>query len=256
MQFCIINFNHNNMKSVLITGGNKGIGLETVKQLSKKGLFVYLGSRDLEKGKKAVKELNEKGFKNITPIEIDVTNPESIASAKNIIETDKGKLDILINNAGISGVFPQNAIETDVDVFKEVYETNVYGVIRVTQAFIVLLKKSETPRIVNVSSGMGSLTLNSDSTFIYYHNKGAVYCSSKSALNMYTVNLAYDLRDTNFKINSVCPGYTKTDFTGYNGGNIEDAGKRIAKFALIDNNGPSGKNFCEEVNPETGEIPW
>ncbi len=245
------------MKSVLITGANKGIGLETAKQLSTQGLFVYLGSRDIEKGQAVVKELTENGFQNVEAIEIDVTRPATILSASQIIESEKGQLDILINNAGISGVVPQNAIATSVDQFKEVFDVNFYGVVSVTQAFIGLLRKSPAPRIVNVSTSVGSLTLQSDPAWpAYDYAKYAVYASSKSAMNMYTVHLAYELRDTAFKVNAVCPGYTKTDFTGYNGGEVEEAGRRIVKYALIDPNGPTGKFFSEETNPETGEIQW
>ncbi len=245
------------MKLALITGANKGIGLETAKQLSKKGLFVYLGSRDIEKGEAIVKELNDNGFQNIQAIEIDVTKHATILSAKNLIEKEQGHLDVLINNAGIFGVVPQNALEASIDNFKEVYETNVYGVARVTQTFFNLLQKSSEPRIVNVSSSVGSLTLQSDPSWpAYDYAKFAVYASSKSAMNMYTVHLAYELRDTAFKINAVCPGYTKTDFTNHIGGEVEDAAKRIIKYALIDQDGPTGKFFSEESNPETGEIAW
>jgi NAD(P)-dependent dehydrogenase (short-subunit alcohol dehydrogenase family) len=255
------------MKSALITGANKGIGLETAKQLLSKNVFVYLGSRDIEKGNAIVKELNSSGFQNVKAIEIDVTKPETILSAKNIIDKEQGHLDILINNAAISGVkFDENghfipqtrtATEAGIDTFKEVYETNVYGVVRVTQAFLGLLKKSPEPRIVMVSSSAGSLSLQSDPNWpAYDFGKYAVYASSKSALNMYTVHLAYELKNTAFRINMVDPGYTKTDFTNYNGGEVEEAGKRIVKYALIGQNGPTGKFFSEETNPETGEIPW
>lgn len=245
------------MKSALITGANKGIGLETTKQLLKKGLFVYLGSRDIEKGNAIVNELNNNGLQNVKAIELDVTKPDTILSAKNIIEKEQGCLDILINNAGISGIVPQNALETGIDKFKEVFEVNLYGVISITQTFIGLLQKSSEPRIVNVSTSVGSLSLQSNPNWqAYDYAKYAVYASSKSALNMYTIHLAYELRDTAFKINAVCPGYTKTDFTNYIGGEVEDAGKRIIKYALIDKDGPTGKFFSEESNPETGEIPW
>lgn len=245
------------MKTALITGANKGIGLETARQLSQQGLFVYLGSRDLAKGEAIVKELKDKGFQNIQAIEIDVTKPDTILSASDRIAKEKGHLDILINNAGISGMVPQNALETGIDTYKEVFEVNLYGVIRVTQAFLDLLKKSPEPRIVNVSTSVGSLTLQSNPHWpAYNYAKYAVYGSSKSAMNMYTVHLAYELRDTAFKINAVCPGYTKTDFTNYNGGEVEDAGKRIVRYALIGPDGPTGKFFSEESNPETGEIPW
>ena len=147
--------------------------------------------------------------------------------------------------------------DSTIDQFKAAYDTNVYGVVRVTQAFIDLLKNSPAPRIVNVSSSQGSITLHSDPTYKYYDYKGVVYLSSKSALNMYTVVLAYEFKNSNFKINAVCPGYTKTDFNGHRGpGSVQDAGERIVKYALIDNDGPTGKFFSEENNPETGEIPW
>ncbi len=245
------------MKSVLITGAGRGIGLETAKQLSEQGFFVYLGSRDLQRGNAIADELSEKGYKNVKAIEIDVTQPDTVMSASRMIETERGYLDVLINNAGISGVIPQNAAETGIDHFKEVFEVNLYGVIRVTQAFLGLLRKSDAPRIVNVSTSVGSLSLQSDPRWpAYDFAKYAVYASSKSAMNMYTIHLAYELRDTAFRINAVCPGYTKTDFTGYNGGEVEDAAKRIINYVLIDQDGPTGKFFSEETNPETGEIPW
>jgi NAD(P)-dependent dehydrogenase (short-subunit alcohol dehydrogenase family) len=245
------------MKSVLVTGANKGIGLETAKQLSREGLFVYVGSRDMNKGNAIVKELSEEGFKNMAAIEIDVTRPETILSARSIIEKQQGRLDILINNAGISGIIPQNAVETSVEHYEEVFNVNLYGTVRVTQSFIALLKKSAEPRIVNVSTSVGSLSLQSNPDWpAYDYAKFAIYASSKAAMNMYTVHLAYELRDTPFKINAVCPGYTKTDFTNHNGGEVEVAAKRIIKYALVDQNGPTGKFFSEESNPQTGEIAW
>ena len=152
------------MKTVLITGANRSIGLETAKQLSEKGLFVYLGTRDLAKGEEVVKELNAKGFQNIQAIQIDVTDAESILVAKNIIEKEKGKLDILINNAGILGDIPQNPSTTSIEDIQRVFDTNFFGAITVTQTFIELLKKSNSPRISNITSGLGSLTLHSNPT--------------------------------------------------------------------------------------------
>lgn len=136
--------------------------------------------------------------------------------------------------------------------------TNVYGVVRVTQAFVDLLRKSAEPRIIMVSSSVGSLSLQSDPNWQFYdHAKFAVYSSSKSALNMYTVTLAYELRDTAFKVNAIDLGYTKTDFNNNQGfGTVEDAAARVVKYALINNDGPTGKYFSEETNPETGEISW
>ena len=248
------------MKAALITGANKSIGFEIAKQLLQKGFFVYLGSRRLENGQEAVAQLKAEGLDQVVAIALDVTSQESVDAARAEIGKRMEVLDVLVNNAGISGGIlgvSQTATGTSVDVFKKVYETNVYGVVRVTQAFIDLLKNASEPRIVNVSSGQGSLTIASDPNSKYYHYKGAVYQSSKAALNMYTIALAYELRDTAFKVNTVDPGFTKTDFNHHRGtGTVEEAGARIVKYALIDKDGPTGKFFSEETNPATGEIPW
>ena len=245
------------MKSALVTGANKSIGFEVARQLAQKGIYVYLGCRNFENGVAAVNKLLAKGLSNVEAIQLDITDDESVKNARTEIGKKTKTLDILINNAGIYGGYPQGALDTTIDQFKAAYDANVYGVVRVTQAFIDLLKKSSEPRIVNVSSSQGSLTLHSDPSYKYYDYKGAVYLSSKSAMNMYTVVLAYELKDTSFKVNAVCPGYTKTDFNGHRGtGTLEDAGKRIIKYALIDKDGPTGKYFSEENNPVTGEVPW
>lgn len=245
------------MKSALVTGANKSIGFEVARQLAQKGIHVYIGSRDLINGLEAANKLKAEGLNNVEVIQLDITDDESVKNARTEIGKKTKTLDILINNAGIFGGYPQDALKTTIDQFKATYDANVYGAVRVTQAFIDLLKNSSEPRIVNVSSSQGSITLHSDPTYKYYDYKAAAYLTSKSAMNMYTVVLAYELKDTNFKINAVCPGYTKTDFNGHRGpGSVEDAGKRILKYALIDNNGPSGKFFSEENNPKTGEIAW
>jgi NAD(P)-dependent dehydrogenase (short-subunit alcohol dehydrogenase family) len=245
------------MKSALVTGANKSIGFEVARQLAQKGIYVYLGCRNPANGLDAVHKLKAEGLNHVDVIALDVTNDESVKNARIEIGKKTKVLDILINNAGIYGGYPQAALDASIDQFKAAYDTNVYGVVSVTQAFIDLLKRSDEPRIVNVSSSQGSITLHSDPSYKYYDYKGAVYLSSKAAVNMYTVVLAYELKDSNFKINAVCPGYTKTDFNGHRGsGSVEDAGKRILKYALIDRDGPTGKFFSEENNPETGEIPW
>jgi len=245
------------MITALITGANRSIGLETAKQLSQKGLFVYLGSRDLAKGEAIVKDLNEKGFQNIKAIEIDVTNTESILAARNTVENEQGKLDILINNAGILGVNPQTAIETSVDDIKEVFETNFFGVISVTQAFLDLLKKSDRPRISNITSGLGSLTLHSDPSWKYYQVKNVAYGPSKSALNAYTIVLAYELKDLPFKVNAIDPGYTATDFNHHSGpGSVESAASFIIKHTLTDENAPTGQFYSNDIEDETGISPW
>lgn len=245
------------MKSALVTGANKSIGYEVARQLAQKGIYVYLGSRNLDNGIAAVNKLNAEGLKNVEAIQLDVTNDESVENARVEISRKTQVLNILINNAGIFGGYPQGALNTTIEQFKTTYDSNVFGVVRVTQAFIDLLKISSEPRIVNVSSSQGSITLHSDPAYKYYDYKAAAYLSSKSAMNMYTVVLAYELKNTNFKVNAVCPGYTNTDFNGHRGtGTVEDAGKRIIKYALIDKNGPTGKFFSEENNPATGEIAW
>lgn len=245
------------MKTAFITGANKGIGFETARQLLQKGFYVYLGSRNLENGTKAVQKLKAGNLTNVEVIEIDVTDDNSVKKARIEIGKKTDALDVLINNAGINGGAPYTALEANTAQFLAAFNTNVFGVARVTQAFIDLLRKSPEPRIVNVSTSVGSLTLQSDPDWMGYHfAKYAVYGSSKAALNMFTVHLAYELRDTPFKVNAVCPGYTKTDFTGNNGGEVEEAGKRIVKYALLDKDGVTGKFISEETNPATGVIPW
>lgn len=245
------------MKTVLITGGNRSIGLETVKQLSKKGLFVYLGSRDIKKGEEAVKKLNQDGYSNIKAIEIDVNNPETILAAKVIVEQEKGQLDILINNAGVIGVLPQEPSTTSIEDIQKTFDTNFFGAIRVTQVFLDLLKKSDSPRISNITSGLGSLTLHSDPTWKYHTIKGVCYVPSKAALNAFTITLAYELRDLPFKVNAIDPGYTATDFNHFSGpGTVESAASFIIKHTLTDENGPTGKFFSNDIDDESEESPW
>jgi len=244
------------MNSVLITGANRSIGLETAKQLSEKGFFIYLGSRDLAKGEEVVKELNEKGFQNIKAIQIDVTNDESVLAAKNGIEKEQGKLDILINNAGILGDVPQDSSTTSVANIQNVFDTNFFGVIRVTQAFIELLKKSDNPRISNITSGLGSLTLHSDPSWKYYAFKAVSYVSSKTALNAFTITLAHELKDLGFKVNAIDPGYTATDFNHHSGpASVESAASFIIKHTL-DEKGPTGKFYSPDIENESEESPW
>lgn len=245
------------MKTVLITGANRSIGLETAKQLSKKGLFVYLGSRNLEKGEAVVKELSQNGYNNIKAIQIDVNNPETILSAKTIVENEQEKLDVLINNAGVIGVLPQESSTTAIDAIQQTFDTNFFGVIRVTQAFLDLLKKSDSPRISNITSGLGSLTMHSDPNWKYYAIKGVCYVPSKAALNAFTVTLAYELRDLPFKVNAIDPGYTATDFNQFKGpGTVESAASFIIKHTLTNENGPTGKFFSNDIDDINEESPW
>ncbi len=245
------------MKKALITGANKSIGFETARHLLQNGYHVYLGSRDLESGREAAEKLKAEGLNDVEVILIDVSDQQSVDAARAEIGKKTDVLDVLINNAGINGGMPQSALEATIEQFRKVFETNLYGVVRVTQAFFGLLEKSSQPRIVMVSSLGASMTLHNDPTWKYYSHKAALYPSSKAALNMYTIALAYELRNTPFKVNAVDPGFTKTDFNNHRGtGSVEEAGARIARYALIGEEGPTGKYISEEQNPETGEIPW
>jgi len=245
------------MKTVLITGANKSIGLETARQLLQQGYFVYLGCRDIKKGQQAVTQLQSEGLEQVEPIEIDVDQIESIKAAREILGGKTKVLDVLINNAGVGGPMPQTALETDISAFKEVFETNFFGVIEVTQAFIDLLKQSAEPRIVNVTSGLGSLTLHNDPSWKHYQVKPVSYVASKAALNAYTIVLAYNLKDTPFKVNAVDPGYTATDFNNHSGpGTVPDAAARVVKAAVLGQDGPTGQFFSDDNVPETGISPW
>ncbi|MBE5319687.1 SDR family oxidoreductase [Pedobacter sp. MR2016-19] len=244
------------MKTALITGANKSIGFETARQLLQQGYYVYVGSRDIKKGEEAVSQLKLEGLNNVAPIEIDVDNLESVQAAGTLLTKKIKVLDVLINNAGISGPM-HPALETDINIFRQVFETNFFGVITVTQTFMDLLKQSAAPRIVNVTSGLGSLTLHNDPTWKYYGVKPAGYVSSKAALNAYTILLANNLLNTPFKVNAVDPGYTATDFNHHSGpGTVPDAATRVVKAATLGQDGPTGQFFSDDNAPDTGISPW
>ena len=239
------------MNTVLITGANKGIGFETTKQLAQAGYFVYLGSRDKIEGLEALKKLKALGLNNVDCIEIDVTNIDSIKSARKELEGKINQLDVLINNAGIGGGQDQNLSTGKIENLRKVFDTNFFGAVQTTQEFIPLLKKSNEPRIVNVSSGLGSLAVHSSTQNPNYAIYDAYSCS-KTALNAFTVMLANEFRDTNFKINSVTPGYTATDLNQHQGTQtLAQGAKAIVKYATVDNDGPTGKFLKED-----GEIDW
>jgi NAD(P)-dependent dehydrogenase (short-subunit alcohol dehydrogenase family) len=239
------------MKTVLITGANKGIGLETAKQMAQLGYFVYLGSRDKARGLDAVRMLKESGISNTELIEIDVTNIDSIKKARQELETKTVALDVLINNAGIAGDQPQNMSKGTIENLRNVFETNFFGAVQTTQQFIDLMKKSDEPRIVNISSGLGSLTAHTNTMDNYNMGMFDAYSCSKAALNAFTVMLAGEFRGTKFKINSVGPGYTATDLNGHKGTQtVEQAARRIVKYATLGDDGPTAGFFKEET------IPW
>lgn len=240
------------MKTVFITGANKGIGFETAKQMAQLGYFVYLGSRDKTRGLDAVKKLNDQSFSNVGLIEIDITDIDSIKKARHELENKIDALDVLINNAGISGGHSQNISSVDIENLRILFETNFFGAVQTTQQFINLLRKSMNPVIVNVSSGLGSLSIHSNSKNPNYKIYDAYSCS-KTALNAFTVMLANELKESNFKINSVSPGYTATDLNNFKGTQtVEHGAKIIVKYAALDKDGPTGKFFYQDE----GEIPW
>ena len=240
------------MKTVLLTGANKGIGFETAKQLAQLGYYVYLGSRDKAKGLEAIKKLSELGISHAAAIEIDVANFDSIKQARKELESTIEQLDVLINNAGIAGDQPQNMSVCDMELLRSVFETNYFGAIQTTQQFIPLLKRSMLPTIVNVSSEIGSLTMQTSPgrhpNWDNYH----AYGSSKTALNAFTILLANEFKGTNFKINSVTPGYTATDLNAHQGlKTVEQGARPIVKYATLGPDGPTGKFFRDE-----GEVAW
>lgn len=239
------------MKTVLITGANKGIGFETAKQLAQLGYFVYLGSRDKIKGLAAVAQLKKSGISTIAWITIDVTDINSIKQAKQALETKMEVLDVLINNAGIAGEQPQNIGTSEMENLRKVFETNFFGAVQTTQQLLSLLKKSNEPRIVNVSSELGSLgahSCNQNPNYALYD----AYSCSKTALNAFTVMLANEFRNTAFKINSVTPGYTATDLNQNKGTQTaEQAAKVIVNYATLGDDGPTGKFYSSQ-----GEVAW
>lgn len=245
------------MKTVLITGANKSIGFETARQMLQAGYYVYLGCRDTQKGHEAIEQLKAEGLANVEALVIDVAYEQSVEAARNVLGAKLKSLDVLINNAGISGGFPQPPTTVSMEMIRKVFDTNFFGTINVTMQFLDLLKDADEPRIVNVTSGLASLTLHSDPNWKYYNSKGGAYGPSKTALNAYTVALAHELRDTKFKINAVDPGFTKTDFNNYRGtGNVHDAAAIIVKYATIGPDGPTGKYFSQDIDGEDKESPW
>lgn len=240
-----------NAKVALITGANKGIGKEIARQLGAQGITVLVGARNETRGNEAASELKAQGI-DAHALLLDVTNAQSITDAAAQVETQFGKLDILVNNAGIALDRGEPITDLDIDVLRRTYETNVFGVAAVTKAFVPLLKKSDAGRIVNLSSGLGSLVQNSDPNSPYAQVKPLAYNSSKAALNMITVVLASQLKDAGIKVNAADPGYTATDLNQHSGPRtVEQGATEAVRLATLPDDGPTGGYFDED-----GTVPW
>lgn len=244
----------------LVTGANQGIGLQIAKELVAQGFTVLLGARRLERGEAAAAEIGA----GAEAIQLDVTDAASIAAAAAHIGEAFGRLDVLINNAAISNTGRQPFKTVDdyvkstkpsvvpLDEMRAVWETNVFGVLAVTQAMLPLLRRAEGARIVNVSSTVGSLTCNSDPAYAYRGIFGPVYPASKTALNALTVAMAIDLEPEGIAVNAVCPGYTKTNLNNYSGTQtVEEGAREPVRLALLGKGGPTGGFTSAE-----GPIPW
>lgn len=238
-------------KTVLITGANKGIGYETARQLGALGYIILIGSRNEEKGQEAVAALKKEDI-NAHFIQLDLAEQATIEAAAKQIEQQFSSLDILVNNAGISlgaGVAPSQFKLSDL---RETYETNFFGTIAVIQAMLPLLQQSPAGRIVNLSSGLGSLTYNSDPEHEFSRFNLLAYNSSKTALNAATIIFAKEFKDSPIKINAADPGYTATDLNGFRGlRSVQQGAGIVVRLATLEEDGPTGGFF-----DENGEVPW
>ena len=244
----------------LITGANQGIGFQVAKELVAHGLTVLVGSRNFERGEAAAKEIGVGAI----ALQLDVTDRASIAAAAERVRSEFGHLDLLVNNAAISNTRKQQlglslqdyaqlslASNASLDEIRAVWETNVFGVLAVYQAMLPLLRLSSAARIVNVSSGVGSLATNADPAFPYHKFFGPVYPASKAALNAMTLAMMIELEATEIKVNLVSPGFTRTNLNGYEGTeSVEDGSREVVRVAL-DTDGPTGT-----FSGPNGPIPW
>jgi NAD(P)-dependent dehydrogenase (short-subunit alcohol dehydrogenase family) len=244
----------------LVTGANQGIGLQIAKDLSAQGFTVLVGSRNLGHGETAAKSVGQ----DTHALQLDVTDQASIAAAAERVRKEFGRLDVLVNNAAISNTRmpPDMSVEeysnstrpsnVSLDELRAVFETNVFGVVAVTQAMLPLLREAPAARIVNVSSGAGSLTRNSNPAFAYRSIFGPVYPASKTALNAMTLAMAIELEPTGIKVNAACPGFTKTNLNNYAGTQtVEEGAREPVRLALIGPDGPTG-TFSNAAGP----LPW
>jgi NAD(P)-dependent dehydrogenase (short-subunit alcohol dehydrogenase family) len=245
----------------LVTGANQGIGLQIARELAAKNFTVLVGSRNFARGEEAVKTIDG----DARALQLDVTDRASIAAAAERIRKELARLDVLINNAAISNTTkkPGQSIQeyakttlpsnVSLDEVRAVWETNVFGVLAVYQAMLPLLREAPAARIVNVSSGVGSLTRNSDPAFPYRSTFGPVYPASKTALNAMTLAMAIELEPTRIKVNAVSPGFTKTALNGYEGTeSVEEGAAEAVRVALLGADGPTGAF----THAKLGKLPW
>ncbi|MGZ5989057.1 MAG: SDR family oxidoreductase, partial [Rhizomicrobium sp.] len=225
-------------KIALVTGANKGIGFEIARQIGRTGTTVLLGARNELAGEKAAALLAGEGI-DAHFIAIDVADRASVSAAAATVTNEFGRLDILVNNAGINAPDDGRPSAASLDAVERVLRTNFLGAVAVTQAMLALLRNAPAARIVNVSSGLGSLTQNGDPDYSSAATKLIGYSASKAALNMFTVQLAYELRDTAIKVNSADPGYTATDLNGHRGPQtIPEGAAEAIRLALLPDDGP------------------
>ena len=228
-------------KIALITGSTRGIGLETCRQLAKAGVRVLLAGRSLASASKAADTLKLEGLP-VEPLALDVTDANSIAAAAAYVKTTFGRLDILVNNAGVLlDAADRKPSEQSLKVWRDTFDTNVFAVVEVTQAFLPLLKAAASGRIVNLSSQLASFGLHTDPSSAVYDFKIPAYNASKSVVNAWTVHLAHELRGSTVKVNAVHPGYVMTDMNAGQGElNVAAGASSSVQMALLDDEGPSG----------------
>jgi len=243
----------------LVTGANKGIGLQIARELSRHSFTVLIGSRNLERGTIAASSIGSEAH----ALQLDVTHPASISAAAERIREEFGRLDVLVNNAAISHVGPPGTPLEDIgkssrasvaslEEVRVVFETNVFGVLAVTQAILPLLREAPAGRIVNVSSGAGSLSRHANPANPHRSMFGVVYSASKTALNAITLSLAIELEFTNIKVSAADPGFTRTDLNNNEGtGTVEDGAREAVRLALLDADGPTGT-----FSSSSGSTPW
>ena len=234
-----------NGKVAFITGANRGLGLETARELGKQGIAVVLASRDRKKGEAAAAKLRDEGI-TAESLAFDLTKSQDHQKASDYLAKKYGHLDILVNNAGVlkesqAGSAPNQTSAVSPEILRETFETNFFATVALTQKLLPLIRKAPAGRIVNVSSILGSLTLHADPKSPIYPFKTLAYDASKAALNAFTVHLAHELRDTKIKVNSAHPGWVKTDMGGPNAPmEVSEGGKTSAQLATLPDDGPTG----------------